>query len=111
MLATRCDQQVSTRADRIARADELVAEFADCAWQRLSVGAGAHGPLEYDWARRQIEDTSKSGRGHWLLARRSIAKPTEIAPRPGYRHPPLRTAARHLVDRQVRPRTRPSEEP
>ncbi|BEK86738.1 hypothetical protein NSERKGN1266_26890 [Nocardia seriolae] len=40
---------------------------------------GAHGPREYDWARRQIEGRWASGRGHWLLARRSIAKPTEIA--------------------------------
>lgn len=79
VLATRCDQQVSTRADRVARADELVAEFGDRAWQRLSVGAGAHGPRVYDWARRQIEGTWPAGRGHWLLARRSISDPTEIA--------------------------------
>ncbi|WP_440972355.1 IS701 family transposase [Nocardia seriolae] len=79
VLATRCDQQVATRADRIARADELVGEFTASTWQRFSVGAGAHGPREYDWARRQIEGRWASGRGHWLLARRSIAKPTEIA--------------------------------
>jgi SRSO17 transposase len=79
VLATRCDQQVSTRADRVARADDLVAEFGDRTWQRLSVGAGAHGPREYDWARRQIEGTWATGRGHWLLARRSISSPTEIA--------------------------------
>ncbi|WP_327115700.1 IS701 family transposase [Nocardia sp. NBC_01730] len=72
VLATRCDQQVSTRADRIARADDLVAQFGDRTWQRLSVGAGAHGPREYDWARRQIEGTWNSGRGHWLLARRAL---------------------------------------
>src|SRR5436305_4795713 len=44
VMATRCDQQVTTRADRSARPDELVGEFAATAWQRLSVGAGAHGP-------------------------------------------------------------------
>ncbi len=48
-------------------------------WQRLSVGAGAHGPRGFDWAHRQIEGTWKSGRGHWLLARRSISNPAEIA--------------------------------
>ncbi len=32
-----------------------------------------------DWARRQIDSTWVSGRGHWLLARRSISAPTEIA--------------------------------
>ncbi|BEK87843.1 IS701 family transposase [Nocardia seriolae] len=39
VLATRCDQQVATRADRIARADELVGEFTASTWQRFSVGA------------------------------------------------------------------------
>jgi SRSO17 transposase len=79
VMATRCDQQVSTRADRSARADVLVAEFGAASWQRLSVGAGAHGPREYDWARRQIDGRWAAGRGHWLLARRSISAPTEIA--------------------------------
>ena len=72
VMATRCDHQMTTRADRVARADVLVAEFGDRTWQRLSVGAGAHGPREYDWARRQIEGTWAAGRGHWLLARRSL---------------------------------------
>ncbi|WP_446221242.1 IS701 family transposase [Nocardia sp. IBHARD005] len=72
VLATRRDQQVSTRADRLARAEDLVAEFGDRTWQRFSVGAGAHGPREYHWARRQIEGTWKTGRGHWLLARRAL---------------------------------------
>lgn len=79
VLATRCDQRVNTRADRTARVDELVAGFAASTWQRLSVGAGAHGPRTYDWARRQIEGTWVRGRGHWLLARRSISDPTHIA--------------------------------
>jgi len=46
---------------------------------RLSVGAGAHGPREYDWARIQIRTDWRAGRGHWLLARRSLADPSEIA--------------------------------
>ncbi len=58
---TSCDQQVHTRADRIARADELVGEFADRTWQRLSVGAGAHGPREYDWARRLVSTPNALG--------------------------------------------------
>lgn len=79
VMATRCDQQVTTRADRAARADELITELPATSWQRLSVGAGAHGPREYDWARRQIDGTWARGRGHWLLARRSISDPTEIS--------------------------------
>lgn len=53
--------------------------FGDRTWQRLSVGAGAHGPREYDWTRRQIDGAWKTERGHWLLARRSISDPTAIA--------------------------------
>ncbi len=48
-------------------------------WRRLSVGAGAHGPREYDWARIPIGTGWCAGRGHWLLARRSLSDPTEIA--------------------------------
>lgn len=57
VMVTRRDHQMTTRADRVARADELIAELPASTWQRLSVGAGAHGPREYDWARRQIEGT------------------------------------------------------
>ena len=73
--------QLTTRADRVARADDLVAELGERTWQRLSVGAGAHGPREYDWACRQIDGTWPRGRGHWLLARRMSpsATPLEIA--------------------------------
>jgi SRSO17 transposase len=79
VMATRRDHQLTTRADRSARADELIAELAANKWQRLSVGAGAHGPREYDWARKPIDGAWARGRGHWLQARRSISDPTEIA--------------------------------
>ncbi len=49
------------------------------AWQRISAGAGAHGPRDYDWARVRIRPWWASGRGHWLLARRSITNPEQIA--------------------------------
>ena len=71
-MATRCDDPVTTRADRTGRADVLIGELPGSAWQRLSVGAGAHGPREYDWARRPIDGTWARGRGHWLLARRTL---------------------------------------
>jgi SRSO17 transposase len=77
VMATRCDQQVATRAERVARVDELIGELPASAWQRLSVGAGAHGPREYDWARRPIDGAWVRGRGHWLLARRSLTPNTK----------------------------------
>jgi SRSO17 transposase len=60
------------------RADALTAALPARAWQRLSAGAGAHGPREHDWARLLIR-AGRPGRGHWLLARRSLSDPTDIA--------------------------------
>jgi SRSO17 transposase len=59
------------------RADTLIAATPARSWQRLSAGAGAHGPREYHWARIAI--AAGAGRGHWLLARRSLADPAEIS--------------------------------
>ncbi len=61
------------------RADTLIAALPTRAWRRLSVGAGAHGPRIYDWTRIPIRINWAPGRGHWLLARRSVSDPTEIA--------------------------------
>jgi len=60
-------------------ADAQSAALSARSWQRLSAGAGAHGPREYHWARTTIEDGARPGRGHWLLARRSLHDPDEIA--------------------------------
>jgi SRSO17 transposase len=79
VLATRCNDDVITAEGRTGRVDELVAGLSVRAWRRLSVGAGAHGPRDYDWARAPIRIAWAAGRGHWLLARRSISDPTEIA--------------------------------
>ena len=61
------------------RADALVAAVPSRAWQRISAGAGAHGPREYDWARIPVRPGHTRGRGRWLLARRSLSDPEEIA--------------------------------
>ncbi len=62
------------------RADALIAALPARAWQRLSAGAGAHGPREYHWARVPVRAGAwRPGRGHWLLARRCLHDPDEIA--------------------------------
>ena len=71
VLATRCNDDVFTADGRTGRADELIAALPVKAWRRASVGAGAHGPRDYDWARAPIRIAWAPGRGHWLLARRS----------------------------------------
>ncbi|MFB9616629.1 IS701 family transposase, partial [Kutzneria kofuensis] len=79
VLATKVNDTLVTTTMRQARADELVAAVPARAWRRLSVGAGAHGPREYEWARVPLRVLWAPGRGHWLLARRSITDPTDIA--------------------------------
>ncbi|MGF0316474.1 IS701 family transposase [Nocardia fluminea] len=79
VLATRRNDTLVTTGLGQARADDLVAALPARSWQRVSAGAGAHGPRDYDWARVAIRIGWAPGRGHWLLARRSISDPTEIA--------------------------------
>jgi len=62
------------------RADPLIAAAPARSWQRISVGTGAHGLREFHWARIPVRTTTRRpGRGHWLLARRSLHDPTDIA--------------------------------
>ncbi len=78
MMAILCSDTLTTSAGE-QRADALIAAAPARAWQRLSTGAGAHGPREFDWTRVQVRTWRRPGRGHWLLARRSISDPEEIA--------------------------------
>lgn len=79
VLAIRCVDLVITTGDDRVVAREAIAALPGRAWRRLSVGAGAHGPREYHWARIPIRTDWRPGRGHWLLARRSLTDPTQIA--------------------------------
>ena len=49
------------------------------AWHRLSAGEGSQGPRWYDWAWIPLSGTSPAGWSRWLLARRSLSDPTELA--------------------------------
>jgi len=59
----------------------VVAALPPQAWQRLAVGQGEKGPRTYDWARVRIFEKRGAvpGPEGWLLARRSISDPTELA--------------------------------
>jgi SRSO17 transposase len=78
VMAIRCSDTLTTPAGE-QRADALIAAVSSRGWQRLSTGAGAHGPREFDWARVPVRPGWRPGRGHWLLARRSVSDPEEIA--------------------------------
>jgi SRSO17 transposase len=83
VLATKRNDTLITAGPEFGvqeqRADTLIAGLDPRAWRRLSVGAGAHGVREYEWARVPIRIGWRPGRGHWLLARRKINEPSEIA--------------------------------
>ena len=61
------------------RADRLASGVEESAWVRCSAGNGAKGPRVYDWTPVKIRPLREPGKGHWLLARRSLAKPGELA--------------------------------
>jgi SRSO17 transposase len=65
------------------RVDKTTAGLNPEDWQRLSAGQGAKGERLYDWAWQRLgrlQITAEDRRwGHWLLVRRSIEDPTELA--------------------------------
>ena len=61
------------------RADRLASQVEEAGWIRRSPGDGAKGPRVYDWALVEIRTLREPGKGYWLLARRSVAKPEELA--------------------------------
>jgi SRSO17 transposase len=62
------------------RADDFVASWPTEQWQRLSAGEGSQGPRLYDWAWQSLDYRwTEPGWKQWLLARRSLSDPTEIA--------------------------------
>jgi SRSO17 transposase len=69
----------STRTGREVAAATLAAELPAEQWERWSAGDGAKGPRVYDWARVPIRPLREPGGEHWLLVRRSLSDPTDLA--------------------------------
>ena len=59
----------------------LVASWAPEMWHRIVTQFGEKGPIEHGWAAMQVVECRqrRPGPGRWLLARRSMSDPTEIA--------------------------------
>ncbi|OUC06841.1 hypothetical protein RY27_18565 [Litorilinea aerophila] len=59
----------------------LVASWPENRWQRLEVAEGEKGPRIYDWACRRIVEQQEQlpGRDAWLLVRRSVSDPDDLA--------------------------------
>jgi SRSO17 transposase len=80
VLAVKSTEPLWTRTSwRQVAAKTLAAGIADMEWERLSAGEGAKGPRVYDWARVPIRALPEPGWDYWLLVRRSLVDPTDLA--------------------------------
>jgi SRSO17 transposase len=59
----------------------VVAAWSEPRWQRLTVSEGSQGPRTYDWAYQRVIESRDGlpGEEVWLIARRSLSDPTDIA--------------------------------
>lgn len=60
-------------------ARDLIGWLDGTAWHRLSAGAGSKGPRLYDWSCVPLVHDDGDHWQHWLLARRQIEAPHEVA--------------------------------
>lgn len=83
VLAVGSNERLMLGGGRYRQADQIANTIPDDRWERLSAGTGSKGERLYDWAwvplfRLQITEREQA-QGHWLLVRRSIAAPSELA--------------------------------
>src|SRR5215469_16432156 len=84
VVAVPCSQSVGAGTgygNTGSRADALAAAAPAQAWKRLSAGDGAKGPRLYDWAMATLPIVRDPAEGYdrWLLIRRGITDPEELA--------------------------------
>jgi SRSO17 transposase len=78
VLAVACSHAVWQDGVQ-ARVDTLVEQIPQAGWQRIDVGAGSKGPRRYDWACGRLPYETEEGWAQWLLLRRSVSSPAEVA--------------------------------
>ena len=82
VLAIKRTEPLWVRTERGPRqlaAAEIAATIASDDWMQLSAGDGTKGPRVYDWARVAIRPLPAPGWEHWLLVRRSLTDPEDLA--------------------------------
>jgi SRSO17 transposase len=77
VLAVSCQYQVFYEGAR-RWAAEIAKLLPQKGWKRLSAGAGTKGERLYDWALLPLGEVDEE-RQRWLLFRRSISDPTDLA--------------------------------
>ncbi|WP_455680546.1 IS701 family transposase [Streptomyces olivaceoviridis] len=83
VVAVPKSQQMKSLAG-IWRIDQLIEDAPGDAWQRLSCGDGAKGPRIYDWAGAKLPanlifDPDPPTHRRWVMARRSLSDPEDVA--------------------------------
>jgi SRSO17 transposase len=80
VLAVRSDEALMVETSfRSRTAADVAAGLGRDAWHRLAAGRGSKGPRLYDWARVRLNRLQSPPWDHWLLIRRSISHPTDMA--------------------------------
>jgi SRSO17 transposase len=78
VMAVGVDQHVWL-GFRQPRVKAVIEQIPDTAWQVLSCGAGAKGERLYEWALVELLSFMLEERKRWLLVRRKINEPQEMA--------------------------------
>jgi SRSO17 transposase len=79
VLAVSAKETVILPSARELRVKELLETLPTEGWERLSAGEGAKGPRWYEWLRVPLMAPLTHGWARWLLVRRSLAEPSELA--------------------------------
>ena len=74
-------RRLAEGAPKARMVSEVVANFPSRACKRMAVVEGEKGPIEYHWARQRVVESRDQlpGPDVWLLARRCISDPKQIA--------------------------------
>lgn len=79
VLSIRGNERLMMGDFRTHTAEDLAAGLSGDDWRRLPAGEGSKGPRLYDWTRLRLFRLQSPPWDHWLLIRRSIADPTDMA--------------------------------
>jgi SRSO17 transposase len=80
VLAVRSDEKLTIDTSfKTRNAQDIATSVKANDWRRLPAGQGSKGPRLYDWARVRLLRLQAPPWDHWLLIRRSISDPTDMA--------------------------------
>lgn len=77
----RTRARLAPGAPRATTVKALSAAWPASAWHRLAVTQGEKGPIEYEWASARVVDSRRRVPAEevWLLARRAVSDPSDVA--------------------------------